>query len=58
MTTLWIIIGCLFITAIGMRFVYTFLGLTKVEASITYMLILFLILVNTAPIRELISRIF
>lgn len=58
MTALWVIIGCLFMAAIGMRFVYRFLGLTKVEATITYSLILFLIFINTAPVREFIARIF
>ncbi len=58
MTTLWIIIGCLFMTAIGIRFVYRFLGLSKTEATIIYVLILFLILINSAPIREFVARVF
>ena len=58
MITLWIIIGCLFLTGIGIRFLYRVLGLTPAEATAVYMLIIILVSVNTAPARELIAQLF
>ena len=49
MMTLWIVIGCLFMTGIGIRFTYRVLGLTKVEATAVFVLIVLLVGVNTAP---------
>jgi len=58
MITLWIVIGCLFVTGIGVRFTYRVLGLTPVEAAAVYVLIVSLVAVNTAPARELIAMLF
>jgi hypothetical protein len=58
MITLWIVIGCLFITGIGVRFTYRVLGLTPVEAAAVYVLIVTLVSVNTAPARQLIGLLF
>lgn len=56
MLTLWIVIGCLFMTGIGIRFTYRVLGLTKVEAAAVFVLIVLLVGVNTAPAREALMR--
>ncbi|MDT8272929.1 MAG: hypothetical protein RRA35_07025 [Desulfomonilia bacterium] len=53
MLTLWIIIGCLFMTGIGIRFTYRVLGLTPAEATAMFVLIVALVGINTAPAREL-----
>lgn len=58
MLILWIVIGCLFLTGIGVRFTYKVLGLTPVEAAAIYILIVMLVGVNTAPARQLISALF
>jgi hypothetical protein len=58
MLILWIVIGCLFLTGIGVRFTYKVLGLTPVEAAAIYILIVLLVGVNTAPARQLISALF
>lgn len=58
MITLWIVLGCLFMTGIGIRFTYRVLGLTPVEASAMFILIVMLVGVNTAPARELLMLIF
>jgi hypothetical protein len=58
MLTLWIVIGCLFLTGIGIRFTYKVVGLTPVEAAAIYILIVMLVGVNTAPARQLISALF
>jgi hypothetical protein len=58
MLMLWIVIGCLFLTGIGVRFTYKVLGLTPVEAAAIYILIVMLVGVNTAPARQLISALF
>jgi hypothetical protein len=58
MLMLWIVIGCLFLTGIGVRFTYRVLGLTPVEAAAIYILIVMLVGVNTAPARQLISALF
>jgi hypothetical protein len=58
MLTLWIVIGCLFITGIGVRFTYKVLGLKPAEATAVYALIIMLIAVNTAPARQLIAFLF
>jgi hypothetical protein len=56
MMTLWIVIGCLFMTGIGIRFTYRVLGLTRVEAAAVFVLIVLLVGVNTAPAREALMR--
>lgn len=58
MLTLWIVIGCLFITGIGIRFTYKVMGLKPAEAAAVYALIIMLIAVNTAPARQLIAFLF
>ncbi len=58
MIALWIVIGCLFLTGIGIRFIYKVMGLTALEASAVFVLITLLVAVNTAPARELIARLF
>jgi hypothetical protein len=58
MLMLWIIIGCLFLTGIGIRFMYRVLGLTPVEATAVYVLIVLLVGVNSGPARQLIAQLF
>lgn len=58
MLALWIIIGCLFLTGIGIRFIYKVLGLTRVEATAVFVLIVLLVGINTAPMRQLIAQLF
>jgi hypothetical protein len=58
MLALWIIIGCLFLTGIGIRFTYRVLGLTPAEATAVYVIIVMLVSVNTAPARQLIATLF
>jgi hypothetical protein len=58
MLILWIVIGCMFLTGIGVRFTYRVLGLTPAEAVAIYVLIVMLVGVNTAPARQLISALF
>jgi hypothetical protein len=49
MLTLWIIIGCLFMTGLGIRFTYRVLGLTPAEATAIFILIVMLVGINTGP---------
>ena len=58
MTALWIVIGCLFLTGIGIRFTYKVLGLKPAEAAAVFVLITLLVGVNTAPARQLIALFF
>lgn len=58
MTALWIVIGCLFVTGIGIRFTYKVLGLKPAEAVAVFALITLLIGVNTAPARAFIAALF
>jgi len=58
MMALWIVIGCLFLTGIGIRFTYKVMGLTGVEASVVFVLTTLLVGINAAPARELIARLF
>ena len=58
MLTLWMVIGCLFVTGIGVRFTYRVLGLKSAEAVAVYTLIVMLIAVNTAPARQVIALLF
>jgi len=58
MLMLWIVIGCLFLTGIGIRFMYRVLGLTPVEAAAVYVFIIILVGVNTAPARQMIAQLF
>ena len=58
MITLWIVLGCFFCIMLGCRFTYKVLGLTRVEAVAIYLLIITLTVVNTAPIRVLIGKMF
>ncbi len=56
MVTLWIVIGCLFLTGIGIRFMYRVLGLTPVEATAVFVLIVALVGVNSGPVRQMIAQ--
>ena len=58
MLALWIIIGCLFLTGIGIRFIYRVLGLTRVEATAIFVLVVMLVGINSAPVRQLIAQLF
>lgn len=58
MITLWIVIGCMFLTGIGVRFTYKVLGLTPAEAAAVLVLMVTLVGINTGPARELIMRLF
>ncbi|MCD6281714.1 MAG: hypothetical protein J7J85_08920 [Deltaproteobacteria bacterium] len=58
MLVLWIVIGCLFLTGIGIRFMYRVLGLTPAEATAIYILILLLVGINSGPAREWIAHLF
>ena len=58
MVTLWIIIGCLFLTGIGIRFMYRVLGLTPVEATAVFVFMVMLVGINSAPARQYIALLF
>lgn len=58
MVTLWIVIGCLFLTGIGIRFMYRVLGLTPVEATAVFVLIVVLVGLNSGPARQVIAQLF
>jgi hypothetical protein len=58
MVTLWIIIGCLFLTGIGIRFMYRVLGLSPVEATAVFVLIVLLVGINSGPARQFIAQMF
>jgi len=58
MITLWIILGCLFLTGIGIRFMYRVLGLTAVEATAVFVLIVMLVGINSGPARQMIAQLF
>lgn len=58
MLALWIVIGCLFMTGIGIRFTYKVLGLTTAEATAVFVLIVMLIGINSGPARQLIAQFF
>ena len=58
MITLWIILGCLFLTGIGIRFMYRVLGLTAAEATAVFVLIVMLVGINSGPARQMIAQLF
>jgi hypothetical protein len=58
MLALWIVIGCLFLTGIGIRFMYRVLGLSPVEATAVFVLIVMLVGINTGPARHVIAQLF
>ncbi|HQG32590.1 MAG TPA: hypothetical protein PLA83_11735 [Deltaproteobacteria bacterium] len=58
MLTLWIVIGCLFMTGIGIRFTYKVLGLTPAEATAVFILMVVLVGINTAPARQFLMSLF
>jgi hypothetical protein len=58
MLALWVIIGCLFMTGIGIRFTYRVLGLTPAEATAVFVLVVILIGINSGPARQVISSLF
>jgi hypothetical protein len=58
MMTLWIVLGALFMTGIGIRFTYKVLGLTPVEATAIFVLVVTLVSINTGPARQLLMNLF
>jgi hypothetical protein len=58
MVALWIILGCLFLTGIGIRFLYRVLGLTAVEATAVFVIIVMLVAINSGPARQIIAQLF
>ncbi len=58
MITLWIVIGCLFMTGVGIRFTYKVLGLTPAEATAVFILMVTLVGINTGPARQLLMNLF
>ena len=58
MLTLWIVIGCLFMTGIGIRFTYRVLTLTPAEAVAEFILVCMFVGVNTARAKELLMTLF
>ena len=58
MMTLWIVIGALFMTGIGIRFTYKVLGLTPVEATAIFIMVVTLVGINTGPARQLLMNLF
>ena len=58
MLALCIVIGCLCLTGIGIRFMYRVLGLTPVEATAVFVLIVMLVGINTGPARQIIAQMF
>ena len=58
MMTLWIVLGALFMTGIGIRFTYRVLGLTPVEATAVFVMIVTLVGVNTGPARQILMNLF
>jgi hypothetical protein len=58
MMTLWIVIGALFMTGIGIRFTYKVLGLTTVESTAVFVLVVTLVTINTGPARDILMNLF
>lgn len=58
MVALWIVIGCMFMTGIGIRFTYKVLGLTPAEATAVFVLMVTLVGVNTAPAKVFLMSLF
>jgi hypothetical protein len=58
MLTLWIVLGALFMTGIGIRFTYKVLGLNPVEATAIFILVVTLVGINTGPARQLLMNLF
>ena len=56
MMTLWIVIGALFMTGIGIRFTYRVLGLTPAEATAVFIIIVTLVTINTGPVSEILMN--
>jgi len=56
MMTLWIVIGALFMTGIGIRFTYKVLGLTPAEATAVFIIVVTLVTINTGPAREILMN--
>jgi hypothetical protein len=58
MITLWIVLGCMFLTGIGIRFTYKVLGLTPVEAAAVFILVCAFVGINTAPAKTFLMSLF
>ena len=58
MLTLWIVVGCLFATGIGIRFTYKVLGLTPAEATAVFILVCAFVGINTGPAKTVLMGLF
>jgi hypothetical protein len=58
MLTLWIILGCMFLVGIGIRFTYRVLGLTPSEATAVFLLVVAFVGINTAPAKTFLMTLF
>ncbi|MGD0209782.1 MAG: hypothetical protein ABSC14_02235, partial [Desulfomonilia bacterium] len=58
MMTLWMVLGCLFMIGIGIRFTYKVLGLTPAEATAVFVLVVTLIGINTGPAHQIFMNLF
>ncbi len=58
MLSLWIVIGCMFLTGLGIRFTYKVIGLTKVEAVAVFLLVVAFVGINTAPAKQFLMTMF
>jgi hypothetical protein len=58
MMTLWIVLGALFMTGIGIRFTYRVLGLNPVEATAIFIMVVTLVGINTGPARQFLMNLF
>jgi hypothetical protein len=58
MLTLWIVLGCMFLTGLGIRFTYKVLGLTRVEATAVFFLVVAFVGINTAPAKTFLMTLF
>jgi len=56
--TLWIVLGALFMTGIGIRFTYRVLGLNPVEATAIFIMVVTLVGINTGPARQFLMNLF
>ena len=56
MIVFWIVLGCLFMIGIGVRFTFGVLGLTPAEAAALLILIVILVGINSAPVHQFIMR--
>ncbi len=58
MITLWIVIGCMFLTGLGIRFTYKVIGITPAEAVAVFLLVVAFVGINTAPAKQFLMTLF